>query len=318
MRKIIHIFDRHFAPALAVGALVLSVLSSCFTGIESTKKIELSKEDKRLIQTTIEDTFLNDITATPVSQWEIGKKFYATENRTALIFESSHVISDIDRLALGGKTLTYIGTEQKTMIDGTKSIVINFNDNLNNLFHYNTRKSDIASVYSSDLPMMIDMDIVDRTASRLIGLNLWTLTSLWYDANGESVNGKKFVPITITEIRPGDKVFPIKVIFSDENGNTYSMLMNVGNCGIESRSFANLFTFKDPRLRFPDIDADVWRMIQNAQIRNGMSKDECRLALGAPKEVNKGHNYSSTLELWQYTDGVYLQFQDGILVNFRR
>ena len=44
MKKYFSISFSHYTPALAVGVLVLLLLSSCFTGVESTKKIELSKD----------------------------------------------------------------------------------------------------------------------------------------------------------------------------------------------------------------------------------------------------------------------------------
>ena len=49
-----------------------------------------------------------------------------------------------------------------------------------------------------------------------------------------------------------------------------------------------------------------------------MTKDECRLSLGNPDELQSGHNTSQTLDIWQYSDGTYLFFSDGILTNFRQ
>ena len=306
-----------YTPAHAVGVLVLLLLTSCFTGVESTKKIELSKEDIKYIKNTPEDTFLNKIIPTPHIEWEIGKKFIATDNRTALIFDSNYITSDYEKLGLGGKTLSFVGIDYHTMIDGTKSIVLKFSDG-KNIFSFNTKQNENELFYSSEIPLMIDLDLVESTKRILCGLKLWTLSSLWYDVNGEKTSGQKFVPISIIDVLPGDKVFPIKIIFKDSFNKSYSMFMNVGNSGVDSRSFSNLFSLSDPYEKYSHIDKDIWNLIQNGQIRNGMTKEECRLALGSPKEVNKGHNYSSTLELWQYTDGVYLQFQDGLLINYRQ
>lgn len=317
MNKFFSISFIHYTPALAVGVLVFLLLTSCFTGIESTKKIELSKEDIRYSKNTPEDTFLNNITPTPHTQWEIGKKFIATDNRTALIFNNNHITSDYEKLGLGGKTLSFEGTDYQTMIDGTQSIVLKFSDG-KNTFIFNTKHNAGELIYSSEIPLIIDLDMVESAKETLVGQKLWTMSSLWYDITGEKTSGQKFVPISVIDVLPGDKVFPIKVIFKDSSENTYSMFMNVGNSGIDSRSFANLFSLSDPYEKYPHIDSEIWDLIRNGQIRNGMTKEECRLSLGSPKEVNKGHNYSSTLELWQYADGVYLQFQDGLLVNYRQ
>lgn len=48
-----------------------------------------------------------------------------------------------------------------------------------------------------------------------------------------------------------------------------------------------------------------------------MTKDEARLSLGAPKDVSQGHNSALLYELWQYPDGSYLMFCDGLLQRFK-
>ena len=49
----------------------------------------------------------------------------------------------------------------------------------------------------------------------------------------------------------------------------------------------------------------------------GMTKEECKLSLGNPTDVNSGHDWNSTIDFWQYPNGSYLRFQDGLLVSFR-
>ncbi|MDE6400707.1 MAG: hypothetical protein K2L68_07600, partial [Muribaculaceae bacterium] len=66
------------------------------------------------------------------------------------------------------------------------------------------------------------------------------------------------------------------------------------------------------------IEDDVWQLICSSKVRTGMTKDECRLALGNPKEVDSGHDYTQTLDLWHYSDGAVLWFEDGILTRFRK
>lgn len=49
-----------------------------------------------------------------------------------------------------------------------------------------------------------------------------------------------------------------------------------------------------------------------------MTKTEARLALGNPKDVSQGHNSALLYELWQYPDGSYLMFEDGLLLRFKQ
>ena len=48
-----------------------------------------------------------------------------------------------------------------------------------------------------------------------------------------------------------------------------------------------------------------------------MPRDECRLSLGAPKDVDYGRSYSSAYEQWTYSNGAYLIFEDGLLKRYR-
>jgi hypothetical protein len=84
------------------------------------------------------------------------------------------------------------------------------------------------------------------------------------------------------------------------------------------RSFSNLFSFTDPRRNYPNITDEYWQLITSGTVTTGMTRDECRLALGAPKDVDRQTGYSSVHEMWGYENGIYLIFEDGILVKFRR
>lgn len=302
-------------PSAAVGVLALCLFSACFTGVEGTKKIEISKAEEKEYQPTEEDIFIADIQATPLSDWQKGKEFFLTEDRVALIFDG--LAADADKLKLGGKTVSYDMQSSRKDVDGKDIRLLIFTDGTRQLC-YNTGKQVTDTIMSDQLPMMIDFELIKKLKQKLIGKHLWTKSSIWYDSEGNTIKGKKYVPITIIDVLPGDKVFPAKVVFQDEAADTAAMLMNIGSFGIESRSFATIFSLSDVRLKYPKTEDDVWLLIQSGEIRNGMTKQECSLSLGLPKEISQGHDYSRTLELWQYSDGVYLQFEDGILVNFRR
>ena len=48
-----------------------------------------------------------------------------------------------------------------------------------------------------------------------------------------------------------------------------------------------------------------------------MTRDECRLALGAPNSYRTIPVYNAIVEQWNYDDGLYLIFEDGILTRYR-
>lgn len=290
---------------------------SCHTGIESTKTITLSKSERKQLATSPEEKFMEGVKAPMLSEWREGKKFLVSDNRASLVFDPYSMTNDQEEL--GGKIIEYAGVTLKTTPGGADEAVIVFKNGSGSL-QYSTGKNpnDAAtSISSMDVPMLIDLELVDNVKNLLVGRKVWTRSQLWYDRNENKIDGRKFVPVEIVDVNPGTMVFPLKVDITDDNGKPAMMYMNAGTAGIESRTFQNLFSLTDPKDRYPSIHEDVWKLIQRGQVRIGMTKEECKLALGNPSDVNSGHDWNSTIDFWQYPNGSYLRFQDGLLVAFR-
>lgn len=304
---------------LASASLSLLYLCGCFTGIESTREISLTKEQKKESLPTSEEKFLADIRPQPVVHWKPGKRFYVTDDKVSLIFDRKGMYSDSSDVSLKGKTFLFLRTDTESNPDGSVTFSIVFTSD-DREYVYNTSQSldSVQSFVSTKIPLLIDMDYVELIAQRLTGRELWIKSNLWYDAEGTSVHGRKFVPVVITGVYPATVVYPMRVEFRDSDGNEASVFMNFGDRGIWNRTFASLFSLSDVKKNYQNIDPEVWALIQHGDVRKGMTKDECRLSLGSPKDINYGRDWNSARELWQYSEGVYLEFEDGVLVNFRR
>ena len=297
-------------------------LISCNTGIEATKTIKMSGADRRALQLTPDDHVMDSIFPQPLRDWRKGKRFLVTDNRAALIFDSNS-----EGLAAGdslrGETIVYDGVTSRRNPDGREECQVVFLRNGKRLL-YSTRKSHydaLEQISSVEVPMLIDLDLVDKTRQRLSGRRLWTLSALWYDAQGEKKQGRKFAPVTVTDVAPGDMVFPLLVSFRTDSGDSASMLMNVASgeegSGRESRLFPSLFSLSDPKEKYPGIAPEIWDLICQGKVREGMTKEECKLAIGNPKEVASGNDWNNILDIWEYSDGTFLTFKDGLLVKFR-
>ena len=94
--------------------------------------------------------------------------------------------------------------------------------------------------------------------------------------------------------------------------------MSVGKGRGATRTFDSLFAFDNPRNRYPEIKDDVWELITRSRVREGMTRDECRLALGQPSDILRIPTYGGMQERWTYTDGIFLIFDDGFLTKYRR
>ena len=48
-----------------------------------------------------------------------------------------------------------------------------------------------------------------------------------------------------------------------------------------------------------------------------MSREECRMALGQAPEILRTPSYGGMREVWSYSDGIFLIFEDGYLTRYR-
>lgn len=295
--------------------ILLSVplfLHSCFTGIENTGKITLSKKETAAVAPTAEDLFLADINPPALGEWAQGKKVLVADDKLNLIIENLSGVA-VNK----GDTLSFQGYQARTGADGTEQTVLIFNKGAFSVFYPVERSPESAAttVYATELPMIIDLDVVDNLRAKLKGKRLWTRTATWYDDSLHYIKGRKFVPVSVTDVLAGDTFFPATVRFEEENGREGRLFLNLGNNGNESRNFSRLFSLTDPRQNYKHISDENWQAIQNESVRPGMTKEEVRLSRGNPSEVDAGHDYSNTMEIWFYPDGTYLRFLDGILIR---
>lgn len=305
---------------LVVGVLLLMGLTACFTGVEGTKRIELSKSDRRAMAPSPEKRFADSIGSAALADWLPGRRFVVTDNRLAMVL-LPHSSSQVNEDSLAGHILLFESLSASRLPDGSTGSVITFGvDGGDSHYDYPLLRAPhvaAASVRSGDLPMMIDLEMVDDVNKLLSGRKLWTRSQLWYASDSTRFVGQKFVPVTVDCVLPGNSVFPLKVVFTDAASRQSFMFMNLGSSGLDSRSFDVLFSLSDPKLRYPRIEKDVWALICDGKVRNGMTKEECRLSLGTPDDVDGGRDWSRTLDIWKYSDGKYLVFSDGLLSEYR-
>lgn len=301
-------------------SLLCLLFSSCFTGIESTKKINLSREDRKLANPTPEERFMEQIQPIPLKDWEEGKIFMVSDDKALLIIVPREGILPSPPDSVKGKLLEFNGVESKMNAAGNLNLSLNFTDHIY-LYSYDTGKEfedAMENLMSDQIPMLIDVEMVQQAKSLLSGKTLWTRTPLWYDKEGNRIEGKKFAKVTITNVFTGNMVFPLKVEITDSNGDVAYLFMNLGSAENESRSFSNLFSLSDLRKHYPGIDDATWELITREKVKEGMTKEEVRLSLGNPSDSNSGHDYSQTLDIWSYPNGRVLWFEDGRLVKIRQ
>lgn len=300
---------------IAVTAIMTSLLlCSCFTGIEGTSEVRLSREDRKKVEQSAEEKLMSSVESVPLGKWNEGKVFYVTDPKLSVVLRQR---GDSYR-ELAADSLVYAGTRELPSPSGVATLWIVFTDG-NSEWEYDThKKKDVAfnSVMNTEMPMLIDSDYVAAVRNVLKGRRLWVRSSEWYDGNGARVKGKKFESITVSDVLKGNTVFPLRVEFFSE-GEKCCVYMSGGHRSTDSRPFQNLFSLSDIRENYKGITDEVWEMIREGKVRLGMTKEECRLSLGNPVNTESGRDYARLLDVWSYGDGKYLKFEDGILADFR-
>lgn len=301
-----------------VAGVMTFVLTGCFTGVEGTKKVTLSTEEQRTAMPTPEDLLLADITPVTTDKWEPGKRFICLDDRTALIFDPRTLPTAPLDLKLYGKELRYKRMDTTHDANGRQMYVLVFADTARE-YLYEVRGDAIPDNLS--MPMMADAGIIEEVNKRLVGKTLWTKSPLWSQNDSSALRtGRRYVPVTVDSVATGYGVFPAQVYFTDQEFKTTigSLPITFHGSGINSRTFSSQFSLTDPKLNYPKIEPSVWKCIQEGRVQPGMTKEECRLSLGSPADVSEGHNTAMVYEVWQYPNGIYLMFEDGVLFKYTK
>lgn len=324
MNKLISIKNRFISrlsghmSLITLLAFFSLLLSSCFTGIEGTKKITLSKSDIKEIEPTAEEKLFANMSGIPDSLWLPGKLFVVSDDKASIMIDPVNILSGDIQLHQGD-VMKFLRRDVKIAPDGKRESSAIFQRG-NDTFIYVSQdaQNKLKPIYSDNIPGLIDTELVASVGSVLKGKRLWTRTHLWLNADGERIDGRKFEEVDILDVSPGNMVFPVKLKFRDSSGNVAYLLMNYGEGGKDSRSFSNLFYLENPRNRYPGISDKTWANICKGVVELGMTKDECRLAKGNPVDIRSGHDYSKEMLIWSFPDATVLYFEDGILTGINR
>lgn len=298
---------------------MMFLLAGCFTGVEGTKKIT-ERDVRRAIEQMDNNGRESSLKVVDDSllAWHEGKGFWCVDNQARLIFRPS-ASYDIDTLELEGKKLYYLGYGTHRQLDNSEEVDIYFDLDGQRLV-YPTGKI-LAEVNRSSfaIPFLVADDMVEGVRSQLLGKTVYIKTPLWHSVNdGDQISGRRFIPVVITAVKPGDKVHPLRVEFRAASGSEEAFVwMKVPGADGVGRDFDALFSMTDVRKQYPDISPATWSNIVNCKVTQGMTKQECRLAMGNPVNVRQLPDQSGLREYWYYDGGRYLFFVDGLLKEFR-
>ena len=294
-------------------------MQGCFTGVESTPRISYteSKADTKA-RTSPERSLLAGISRQEPAKWQPGKRFYVTDSKISIIFtpQASEAADN-----LFGKEITYHGIVPALSVTGEPASDVVFMSPSGQRLSYrvNYSRDTLLTRRTLDIPFTVEMSVVDSVAEKIRGKQYYITTPLWYDGIGsQPADGLRHIPVEIESVLPGNTVFPLRVVFHPLGGTAlYSVYMSIGDQRTATRNFDTLFSITDPRTLYPRISDETWNLIVHSRVKDGMTRDECRLALGAPRTIGQRPTRGGMVEYWSYDDGLYLIFEDGLLTTHR-
>lgn len=316
----------------AVCSMLCTAAAGCFTGVESTPRISLSDVRKQQAAgATPEQQLLADLAPEPPSRWLPGRRLRVDDDKIGLALTAASAPT----AGLTGHDIVFESATPAVSLTGTDATEFTFHraDSPSEKYYYQTpvEISALDTLAALSVPFTIDLEMVERIDSLLRGRRLYVKTPAWYDPADErrACVGLRHVPIMVDSVVAGTSNYPAAVLFTVEEPERRNAVcpsskpqqrmvyMTVGRSRAATRNFDVLFAFENPRKSYPEIKDDVWELIVRSRVQTAMSRDECRLALGAPPSVLRTPTYGGMREIWQYSDGVYLVFDDGYLSNFR-
>ena len=307
--------------ALCLAALMLQ---SCFTGVESTPRISADEVRRQHAAVkTPEQSMLSDIKPTAPSRWIPGQyRIVITgEQRLPHIFPNATGPYS----GLMGQELTFEGFRPvQGLVTPEVEAVFVSDSGAQYPFRTRMQQSQLDTLSVLEVPFSIPLDMVEQVREQLQGKDFYVRTPHWYDTESRNpIHGVRYVPVHIDSVAPGNDLYPVAVSFTITDSRVTgpadgaTVFMTLGSGRTSTRNFDTLFSFENPRKAYPEIKDDVWALIINSRVRKGMTREECRLALGNPPDLNRIPTYGGVREVWNYSDGVFLVFDDGFLTRFR-
>ena len=108
-----------------VATVLCIFVTSCFTGVESTKKITMPDTGEIAAQSP-EDRFIESyFVQQGCDTWRIGKPFYYTDEKLSFVFRPEKPTFP-DSISLKGKIFTYAGSIEESPFGGDDKVVLLF------------------------------------------------------------------------------------------------------------------------------------------------------------------------------------------------
>lgn len=126
----------------------------------------------------------------------------------------------------------------------------------------------------------------------------------------------RYTPLTIKELKPAPTGTMVTLVLVGTDKEVYLADVDLKyDIFIRNENYIDdTFGMGDLRKQYPDIADETWPLLSKGEVRTGMSKEECKLALGSP--IQRVADTRSRYETWFY-QGKTIDFEDGRVARMR-
>lgn len=156
---------------------------------------------------------------------------------------------------------------------------------------------------------------VEEVKAKYVGSPAYPRRNLEARKSGALTTLIRYTPLVITDLenKGGTRVL---LSLAGRSGEVYVVDTDMKyDVFIKNDDFIDdIFGFTDLRADYPTITEENWALISAGEVRIGMTKDECRLALGSAVQIVT--NLNSKYETWYYL-GKTLDFDGSTLMRIK-
>lgn len=190
---------------------LISFLYSLSSPVEAARKKKEAVPEKSE-ETIFMETYFPE---RPCREWETGRKFiYLDDDLSPLIQPQTISLGDS---SYRGKIFIYEGlVEASPWRKGTVNLEFACEGRK---YYFKTGKSEeeiMNSSYTPLLPMLVSDEDISKARQLLVGKTLYTRPATWVDSIGNTSSNRRYCPVKIVDIQPGNSIYPIAFVFEDE------------------------------------------------------------------------------------------------------
>lgn len=126
----------------------------------------------------------------------------------------------------------------------------------------------------------------------------------------------RYTPLHIKDIEVKLPDTKAKLTLEDANGSIFKIDVDLKYDVITKTDnyIEDVLSFGNIRKQFPHTTDENWKLISQGEVREGMTTDECRLALGNPIQIE--FKQDTRFETWLYARKM-LEFESGRLLRYK-